>query len=197
MIVKGSSHPPETDSTAETAVPPDDPPEYIPQSWFHVGKGVALAPFVTPSQLKVHLGLLRAFRELKLKVQEKPDAVNAFPPLAWALDPEARWIWFLELALERYAVRSHSSTDGELRTPLVVFGDGFLPSARYARRLWPWTARPSTFGSSGTRICSTRRMTASCIFCVGFDAYFSQVVRRRSRTCACPSRAQEPPIFAS
>lgn len=100
---------------AETAVPPDDPPEYIPQSQFHVGKGIALAPFVTPSQLKVHLGLLRAFRELQLKVQENPDVANVFPPLAGALDPEARWVWFLELALERYAVRSRSCVNSELR----------------------------------------------------------------------------------
>lgn len=165
MIAKGSSHPPETDSTAETAVPPDDPPEYTPQSQFRVGRGVTVAPFVTPSQLKVHLGLLRAFRELKLKVQENPDVANAFPPLAGALDSEARWVWFLELALERYVVRSRSSTDGELRMSPVDFGDGFLPSARCVHQLRPRTAHPSTFGSSGTHICSIRRTAAPCIFC--------------------------------
>ena len=111
MITKGSSPGQsllyETASTTETAVPPDNPPEYIPQSQFRVGKAVTLVPFVTPSQLKIHLGLLRAFRELKLKVQQNPDVANAFPSLAGALDPEARWVWFLELALERYAVHSH------------------------------------------------------------------------------------------
>lgn len=115
MIVKGSSHL-ETNSTIDTVVPPDDPPEYISQSQFHVGKAVTLVPFVTPSQLKVHLGLLRAFRELKLKVQENPDVPNVFPPLAGALDPEARWVWFLELALERYVIHHHSPFNSELRT---------------------------------------------------------------------------------
>jgi hypothetical protein len=118
MIVKASpsqSHL-ETQSTTETVVSPDDPPEYISQSQFHVGKAVTSVPFVTPSQLKVHLGLLRAFRELKLKVQENPDIANAFPPLAEALDPEARWVWFLELALERYAIHSHSPFNNKLRT---------------------------------------------------------------------------------
>ena len=105
MIVKGSSLDQlETTSTTETAVPLEDPPEYISQSCFYVGRAVTLVPFVTPSQLKTHLGLLRAFRELRLRVQENSDIVNAFPPLAGALDPEARFVWFLELALERYAI---------------------------------------------------------------------------------------------
>jgi len=111
MIVKGSSPSQsgllETTSTTATAVPPDHPPEYISQSQFDVGKAVTLVPFVTPSQLKIHLGLLEAFRELKLKVQENTDIANAFPPLAGALDSEARWVWFLELALERYATHRH------------------------------------------------------------------------------------------
>jgi len=106
MIVKDSSpgqpDPLETATTTETVVPPYDPPEYIAQSQFRIGKGVTTTPFVTPSQLKVHLGLLRAFRDLKLKVQDNSDPSNMFPPLAGALDPEARWVWFLELALERY-----------------------------------------------------------------------------------------------
>jgi hypothetical protein len=100
----GQSHLLETASTTETAAPPYDPPEYTPQSQFPVGRAVTTAPFVTPSQIKIHLGLLRAFRELKLKVQATSDVADAFPPLAGALEPEARWVWFLELALERYAI---------------------------------------------------------------------------------------------
>ena len=110
MIIKGSSSSQshlETNSTTEAVVPPHDPPEYISQSQFHVGKVVTSVPFVTPSQLKVHFGLLRAFRELKLKVQDNSNVVNAFPPLAGVLDPEARWVWFLELALERYVIHRY------------------------------------------------------------------------------------------
>lgn len=105
----------ETTSTTETAVPPHDPPEYTPQSQFRVGKAVTPAPFVVPSQLKIHLGLLRAFRELKLKVQESSDIANTFPPLAGALDAEARWVWFLELALERYAIHHYSPSHNGLK----------------------------------------------------------------------------------
>ena len=110
MIIKGPSTGQSdllqstSNSTTETVVPPHDPPEYISQSQFRVGKAVTLTPFVTPSQLKIHLGLLRAFRELKLKVQGSSDTANTFPPLAGGLDAEARWVWFLELALERYAI---------------------------------------------------------------------------------------------
>jgi hypothetical protein len=138
MITKdsspGQSHFLETTSTAETAVP-HDPPEYISQSQFHVGRAITPVPFVTPSQLKIHLGLLRAFRELKLKVQENPDVANAFPPLAAALDPEARWVWFLELALERYAIHHNSLFHKELVMTPPGFRDGFGPLAR-CRRLW-------------------------------------------------------------
>jgi hypothetical protein len=91
----------ETASTTETAVPAGDPPEYALQSQFRVGRVITPAPLLTPSQIKVHLGLLRAFRELKLKVQEISDDASALPPLAVTLDSEARWVWFLELALER------------------------------------------------------------------------------------------------
>ena len=100
MVPKDSPPRLETSSITEAGVP-HGPPECTPKSQFRVGRAVTNAPFVTPSQLITHLGLLRAFRELKAKVQENSDVINAFPPLAGALDPEARWVWFLELALER------------------------------------------------------------------------------------------------
>lgn len=111
MITKGpltgQSRLLETTSTTEAAAPPFDPPEYVSQSQFHVGTSVTPVPFVTPSKLKIHLGLLRAFRELKLQVQDNADIANTFPPLAGALDAEARWVWFLELALERYVIHRY------------------------------------------------------------------------------------------
>ena len=87
----GQSHL-ETILTRETAILPYNYPECISQPQFRVGRGVTTMPFVTPSQLRTHLGLLRTFHELKFKVQEDSDTINAFPPLARALDSEARWI---------------------------------------------------------------------------------------------------------
>jgi hypothetical protein len=59
---------------------------------------------VTISQLKAHLRLLRGFKELKNRVTDleaNQDVRNKVPPLAQELEPQQRWTWFLELALER------------------------------------------------------------------------------------------------
>ena len=126
-------------STTGTAVPAGDSPEYAPQSQFLVGKRTTPAPLLTPSQIQVHLGLLRAFRELKLKVQESSDVANSFPPLAGALDPEARWVWFLELALERCVKSSFAISWQRTGNNLSDFGDGPWLSVYCILRRLPWT----------------------------------------------------------
>ena len=104
MTNKGSPlekpRPLEAVSATEAANPPDDPPKYTPRPKSLVDKGIP--PLVTHSQLKAHLGLLRAFRGLELEVRNRPK--ERFPLLAGALGKEQRWVWFLELALERYAI---------------------------------------------------------------------------------------------
>lgn len=83
---------------------PDLPPSYLEKIRFPVGGTVPLEPFATISQLKAHLGLLKAFGELKNRVTDleaNQDVRNELPSLARELEPQRRWIWFLELALER------------------------------------------------------------------------------------------------
>ena len=78
---------------------PDDNQVRLP-----VGGKVPKESFVTVSQLKTHLGLLRAFRELKDRVvdlEANNDVRDKLPPMAQELGPQERWTWFLELALER------------------------------------------------------------------------------------------------
>jgi hypothetical protein len=60
-------------------------------------------PLVTVEQLDHHLGLLRAFRDLRRLVRE-PDveACHYIPQLALQLDADARWSWFVGLGVERY-----------------------------------------------------------------------------------------------
>lgn len=147
MIAKHSSprQPrPGTASLAETVIPTPDPPECFARSQFRVGKAVTTAPFVIPSQLRTHLGLLRAFDELKVKVQGDSNIVNALPPLAKALDPEARWVWFLELALERCAFRrfSHFTFQNEPGIGFPDFKDGFRLLACCVRHRPPWIIHP-------------------------------------------------------
>jgi hypothetical protein len=65
-------------STAETARTSSMTPLSTSPSRSSVSvRGVATScPSSLPSQLKVHLGLLRAFRELQLQVQDNPDVVH-------------------------------------------------------------------------------------------------------------------------
>ena len=87
------------------------PPYHLEQIQLPVGGMVPKEPFVTVSQLKTHLGLLRAFKELKDRVTDletHKDVRNKLPPLAQELGPQERRTWFLELALER-RVLCHSS----------------------------------------------------------------------------------------
>lgn len=80
------------------------PPYYLEQIRFPVGGKVPEDPLVTAPQLKTHLGLLKAFRELKGRVTDleaNRDVRDKLPPLAQELGPQERWTWFLELALER------------------------------------------------------------------------------------------------
>ena len=71
-----------------------------------VGGRVPGDSFVSAPQLKTHLGLLRAFRELRGRVTDlkaNKDVRDKLPSLAQQLEPQERWKWFLELALERQA----------------------------------------------------------------------------------------------
>ena len=83
------------------------PPPHLEQICLPVGGKVPKEPFVTIPQLKAHLGLLKAFRELKNRVtylEANQDVRDKVPLLAQELGPQQRWTWFLELALERYVL---------------------------------------------------------------------------------------------
>jgi hypothetical protein len=59
---------------------------------------------LTPEHIKAHLRLLRAFQALKWRVQNPdsyPEVASRIPPTAKSLNPNDRWIWFLQLAVER------------------------------------------------------------------------------------------------
>jgi len=117
-------------STSEDRSAP--PPYHLEEVRFPIGGKVPKDSLVTPSQLKTHLGLLRAFRELKTRVTDleaNQDVRNKLPPLARTLEPEERWTWFSELALERW-----------------VFCDHCLPNfARFRfRRFHRWVSKLST-----------------------------------------------------
>lgn len=71
---------------------------------FTIGGRSILRPLVSVEQLRSHLRLLAMFASMKQKVDDPdsdPRVAERIPPLAMALPPEKRWIWFLELAVDR------------------------------------------------------------------------------------------------
>ena len=106
---KGTAPPQDTahDDDPSTTTPDDN------QVRLPVGGKVPKESFVTVPQLKTHLGLLRAFGELKDQVvdlEANHDVCDKLPPIAQELEPQERWTWFLELALERSSLLNLSLT---------------------------------------------------------------------------------------
>ena len=61
-------------------------------------------PLVTIEQIKSHLRLLRAFKRFQQKVEDlysDPEVANVVPPIARSVGAKGRWLWFLEMAVER------------------------------------------------------------------------------------------------
>ena len=76
------------------------PPEYTPPSSYNVGGRVVKQPFVTVEQLKAHLALLRAFKELRTVVEDGTD--SRLPSDIRDLEtPALRWARIVALAVER------------------------------------------------------------------------------------------------
>ncbi len=84
---------------AYSASTSEDPPAYSPPSSFTINGQSLSVPLVTIQQLKSHLCLLRAFKELRTVVEEGKDA--RLPENVRALEAPPRWGWFVGLAVER------------------------------------------------------------------------------------------------
>lgn len=89
------------------------PPPY-PTS-YTIGTTRLDAPLVDVGQLKAHLALLRAFKALKVKVDER--STEELPAVVNELDKEKRWAWFVGLAVERYVIRVRSMVPFRILIP--------------------------------------------------------------------------------
>ena len=101
------SPPPSYAETYKTvsAVIEDKPPCYtFPTSYAVGGNHVSL--LVTISEVKGHLALLRAFAELKQKVEGWNTGRSEVP-----LDSEKRWVWFVDRAVERCVIPLSPKSD--------------------------------------------------------------------------------------
>ena len=114
------------------------PPYHLEQVRIPIRGRVPKDSFVTASQLKTHLGLLRAFRELKDRVidlETHQDVRDKLPPMAQQLGPQERWTWFLELALERSSLRNLTLAclllTFTLQVPSLGFKATYFASAKW------------------------------------------------------------------
>ncbi|GJE98082.1 hypothetical protein PsYK624_143040 [Phanerochaete sordida] len=78
----------------------DAPPPYRPPTSYSVGEHTLPNPLVSPEELRAHLCLLRAFRDLRTVVEG--GQIGEWPAMVRAWTPEQRWAWFVGLAVERF-----------------------------------------------------------------------------------------------
>lgn len=68
-----------------------------PPSSYAIGEYTITEPLVSIKHLKTHLGLLRAFKDLRTQV-ETSASLTATSGIS---DVSERWAWFVNLAVER------------------------------------------------------------------------------------------------
>ena len=98
--------PTDTSSSRFSGTNGTHPPPYRAPTSYSIGTTRLDAPLVDVGQLKAHLALLRAFKALKVKVDER--SAEELPAVVNELDKEKRWAWFVGLAVERYVIRVRS-----------------------------------------------------------------------------------------
>ena len=82
------------------------PPQYSDSTGFSIGGRSLKSPLVTVEQVKTHLKLLRAFKLFQEKVEDPysdPGMEDVLPPIGRSVGAKGRWLWFLEMAVERCA----------------------------------------------------------------------------------------------
>jgi len=82
------------------------PPQYSDSTAFSIGGKSLTKPLVTVEQVKSHLRLLRAFKRFQEKVEDPysdPGMEDVLPPIGRSVGAKGRWLWFLEMAVERCA----------------------------------------------------------------------------------------------
>lgn len=78
------------------------PPVYSPPSSYKVGGKVLTTPLVHVHQLKAHLGLLRAFKNLRAAAEDVNETrLGSIDP---PLEPAQLWAWLVGLAVDRFVV---------------------------------------------------------------------------------------------
>jgi hypothetical protein len=78
-----------------TTLSQPEPPQYTLPETFTIGRH-STHHLVRPEQLRAHLQLLAAFNHLKQRVLATENLIDGLEE-----DSEKRWVWFVNLAVER------------------------------------------------------------------------------------------------
>lgn len=98
------------------------PPRYSLPETFTIGhRNVDL--LIQPQQLRGHLSMLHAFHNLRVTVES--DDVSRFPTDVRAMEPEKRWGWFVNIAVERFVLNITSFK----RRMILSFSRGLIAGA--------------------------------------------------------------------
>lgn len=83
------------------------PPSYLDLTAFSIGTKKLKSPLVTIEQIRSHLRLLRAFKLFQDRVEDPysySEVADVVPPIGRSIGVKGRWLWFLEMAVERWFV---------------------------------------------------------------------------------------------
>lgn len=81
----------------------EQPPAYQPPSAYTVGTQTLTSPLVQIQELKAHLCLLRAMKNLRTTVED--GKISEWPDMVRMWTPPQRWAWFVGLAVDRYMIQ--------------------------------------------------------------------------------------------
>lgn len=82
--------------------------DYVPPTSFSVGEKSLDKPFVDIRDLKAHLCLLRAFKNLRNAVESMQSApTKRWPQQVLEMEPETRWAWFVGIAVDKCVLHAH------------------------------------------------------------------------------------------
>lgn len=94
-----ASKPPAYSEPANANGNTDQPPAYEAPTSFTIGAKTLTQPLVRIGELKAHLSLLGAFKNLRTLVED--GQITEWPEVVRVLDPSQRWAWFIGLAVDR------------------------------------------------------------------------------------------------
>ena len=80
------------------------PLSYLDSAMFSPVTKKVKRPLVTIEDIRTHLRLLRAFKLFQEKVEDPysdPEVADAVPPIGKSIGVKGRWLWFLEMGVER------------------------------------------------------------------------------------------------